>query len=247
MQITKIGQANTKNNNYQQNSENKIGSSHKTNYADKVSFGMDPITAAILNEAASASAWGILGRVKLEKVFEKAHSLFDKYDVKPAIETAISLDAKYNNRGDGFFDFLGSFFDPNTNGLLGKALMHAKKLSDFQQVEIDLKRRLLDHCFLDKKHVYDDLQSPIIELFNSLNNRTHGEFKKYVLSRYVSQGKFELICPDNPCIKVSAVDGIDDKTFSSEIYSKASRLQQDDEREFRERAEWNEGRNNPIG
>lgn len=193
------------------NNSDKVNAPHVClnllkNEKDKVAFGaMDPITATILQEAAEAAAKSVFGLYQLRKVFEKAYGLFEKYDVKPAIETALAMDGKYGT------SLKSIFVSPEE--LLEKAIYHVGKLSDEHLVNRDLKQRVLDYCFLDKDDVYYNQSNPIQELFKSLDNKYYAEFKKYLLTKYVSQGKFELI-------NDSLFTEISDKSLVAELQSK---------------------------
>lgn len=179
---------------------------NKTNNADKVSFGMDPITATILQEAAEAAAKGLWGIHKLRKTIEKAEYLFNKFDVKPAIETAIQLDAKY-----------GKKHSVSTGNLIDLAIEHVGKLSDSHKVNRDLKQRVVDHCYLDQNYSFENIES----LFIGLNNNYYMPFKKYILKNLASQNLERYDLPGKGLLLFDDIDsvtkGVGDTKFRSMI------------------------------
>lgn len=184
----------------------KTGSSvvgmSKPSKIDSVSFGgLDPITATILQEAAEAAARGILGIKKLRATIKKAEGLFDKFDVKPAIETAIRLDAKH-----------GRNIAVSTDNLLSMAISQVGKLSDEHLVNRDLKQRVLDYCYLDKKDFYNNVK-PVENLFVNLNNRYYKDFKKYLISKLASS-EYGLLEFENID---SVIKGVGDGKYRNDI------------------------------
>lgn len=177
MYISKVNAlTNNKNINCQIHSNNNTisYSSLKANKSgDQITFkGIDPITATILQEAAEGAASILFKGMKLRAVVEKADALFGKFDLKPAIETAVQLDAKY-----------GKNFWVDTSRILNKAITAATNLSDEHLVNRDLKQSVLDHCYIDTDYLEPQHRNAAERLLKSLNNTTYCEFKKYLFSR----------------------------------------------------------------
>lgn len=184
----------------------------KNSGRDNVSFGvLDPVTAAIvgtiLQEAAEASAKGYLGIKKLRNTINKAEALFDRFDVKPAIETAMSLDLRYNLNSN-----------VNTNKLFKKAVTEVKKLSDEHLVNRDLKHRVIEHYFFEDGN-RTSLSKTIEDFFINLDNSHHKDFKKYLLSKLANTGKGLLNFEDID----SALKGVGDEKFRNQIKLRRSK------------------------
>lgn len=144
----------------------------KNNKSDLVTFGaIDPISASILKKAADA-AKGVLGVIKMKGIIAEADELFNRYNLRPAIETALGLDIQCKGK-----------LLVNTDGLLNKAVRRANELPDDNFLNRELKQQLLEHCYLDKEIDQDE---DVERLLINLDNKYHGDFKKYLLKKLSS-------------------------------------------------------------
>lgn len=159
----------------------KISQSRFNYSGDKVVFkGLDPVTATILQEAIEGAAHKILSAKKVNAAIAKAHDLFTRYDVKPAIELALGIHEK-----------LGSSFlhGDKADDLLAKGVQHVSNLSDEHLVNRDLKQRVLDHCFISPGTSYTPGSDETIvhrlaeNLLANLNGRYFEKYKKHLISK----------------------------------------------------------------
>lgn len=143
MIISKVSGVNNKTNYSKLEGSNQvqnrnISCSRPYSTGDKVAFKgvLEGAAATIFQEALEGAAHKVLKGWKIQKALDEAEELFDRFDVKPAIELAVRMDAKFGE------DFA-------TKDLLVKAIRSVEDLSDEHMQHRDLKQRVLDHCFLD--------------------------------------------------------------------------------------------------
>lgn len=227
MYISAIKVANTGKGVNQNTSKNKMSYSamkmSKTSKGDSVSFGaLDPLTATIvsgiLEEASTGAARGIFGIGKLKNAIKRAEALFDRYDVRPAIEAALKLDAAHSQN-----------LLLNTDNILNKAIIHSKKFSDNLSENQDLKRRVAEHCYLERYDLLSETRTLAEDFFISLNNKIYANFKKHLLTK-ISEKNLEKHgqqgLPNFRDID-SVLNGVGDEEFKANI--KARRAQQKEE------------------
>lgn len=209
MIITKIGITNKINNLSLENKEKNLHAQINSD-SDKISFGMDPMAAAILQEATIGTARGLLGIRKIKQAIEKADELFDRYDVKPAIELAVQMDKKL---GDKLLYFEA------TESLLVKAIKHVSNLSDEHLVNRDLKQKVLDYCFLDNGVSYyhpDNMETEghklAENLFIRLDNKYFHNYKKFIIEKRDKSNRLDIFKDIDSVLK-----GIDDMKFRDTI------------------------------
>lgn len=237
MQITKVTSVNRGHNVSKNNSDNR----GKVNYSagfdstgikkDDISFGMDPVTVTILGAAAKAAGRWFFGGSEFRSVVSSAESLFDRFDVKPAIETAIALDSKYGDK----------LYYLDSNNLLLKAIVKVDELSDEHLVNRDLKHNVLEYFYVGGG--YRESHAPYAETaFKKLNNFYHGGFKKHLLSKLSSDDGYGLTKFED---LDAAMNGVGDHNFRANL--KKSRIKQLQEMEESRRYAQENDNGEPLG
>lgn len=175
MIISKVNSTNCKTNYFNLESSKPLTNAKFS--GDKVAFkSLSGTAAAVLQEALQAGSSGLLGIRKVKIAIRKAHDLFDSYDVKPAIDLAIQMDAKFGR----------SWFQ-KTDDLLEKAVKHVRDLSDESPVNRDLKQKVLDYCFvhaeIPKRSNGYEAQALAEDLLADLNPKYFDGYKKFLIEK----------------------------------------------------------------
>lgn len=191
---------------------------------NKVSFGgvLEGLAATIFQEALEGAARKIFGIMKVKNAIYKADDLFDRFDVKPAIDLAIKMDAKFGSE---------SRYSQLTSVLLAQAITKVGDLPDEHLVNRDLKQRVLDHCYLDgglpfpAKHDYaffSDLHKLAENLLANLDTRYFEDYKKFLISKTAETSVPDAYTPyGSGILRFKEIDkvleNIRDKNFKGKI------------------------------
>lgn len=215
--ITKINHANTRNNNYQQNSNKRFESPINTNKTDNISFGINPLAGAVIKKTLT----GLWSALKIGAAKDAALELMEEGNIVAGLEVTIEIQKKLQAKR---FQHIANSIDE----LLDSAAHYAERLSDNTFENRDTKQKFLESVFWAQSNDHpvtafdgcnnDNIPESCRDLFLGLNRSVYGQFRANLVKKAVLEKNVALKDPE------SLMDDIKDRGLRQRIIDRAEEL-----------------------